>query len=525
MMSTEANLSDMSFSKHKPSCDLHSPRGQPEPSYFGDMFSSALYPKPSGSICFENMPFSSFVTSPNYKTKMAGHHQNPFKIFEGNKSCNFLFPTENCFALNFYTPLHPTEFNVMTDECYEEIGRCSPCSGNRSMSFAHESNEVFIDPLPETQSTNLAVSSDGHKVDHDYIYDIGNHEEKPMEAVTQDDNNVTANHSGFQSEDSQFCSVETNEYYTDSEYNAGHLSETSEIKHVLVDNTAVTETSDLNNNCDTVSFYSCNFSSETETAFDTWSDSETCDDDESSCSSVCSEDADSHYVDSDDSSSGLSATDDDEFCVWDRIINVRTPYTTLRRADSGYRTYSKAGYEDEYNEDVENEPKSLNHSTHGSEDDDSFPKQADDDQFFQFVRPSCLNPCISSIIGWDDDGSSDEESDDSTSSCCDDDSFDDFFDSHIPNYAHAVKDRNDTDSPQQNKAKVRFSEDVEVHHMIAWSFAYKQARKGEWERMARDRERFRNRIANIASHISWIFTSAHRNKMYQILKNPDSTPL
>jgi hypothetical protein len=392
---------------------------------------------------------------------MAGHDQNPLKIFEGNIS-NFLFPTKKCFTLNYNNRLDLTEFNVMTDECYEEIRRCSPCSGNRkeastmdhrSMPFAHESNEVFIDPLPETQSTNLAVSSDGHKVDHDYIYDIGNNEEKPMEAVVQD-NNVTANQSGFQSEDSQFRSVETNEYYTDSEYNAGHLSETPEIKHVLVDNIAVTETSDLNNNCDGVSFYSCNFSSETETAFDTWSDSETCDDDESTCSSVCSEDADSRYVDSDDSSSDLSATDDDEFCVWDRIINVRTPYTTLKRADSGYRTYSKAGYEDEYNEDVENEPKSLNHSLHGSEDDDNFPIQADDDQFFQFVRPSCLNPCISSIIGWDDDGSSDEESDDSTSSCCDDASLDDFFDSHIPNYAHTVNDRNDTDSSQQNKAKV-----------------------------------------------------------------------
>ncbi|XP_043938647.1 uncharacterized protein LOC122811115 [Protopterus annectens] len=42
--------------------------------------------------------------------------------------------------------------------------------------------------------------------------------------------------------------------------------------------------------------------------------------------------------------------------------------------------------------------------------------------------------------------------------------------------------------------QVRFSPVVHVHTMCAWSYALRAARKGPWEEMARDRERFQSRI-------------------------------
>ena len=43
------------------------------------------------------------------------------------------------------------------------------------------------------------------------------------------------------------------------------------------------------------------------------------------------------------------------------------------------------------------------------------------------------------------------------------------------------------------------SELVVTHHIIAWSFAYRTARKGPWEEYARDRDRFTRRIESCAS--------------------------
>lgn len=43
------------------------------------------------------------------------------------------------------------------------------------------------------------------------------------------------------------------------------------------------------------------------------------------------------------------------------------------------------------------------------------------------------------------------------------------------------------------------SELVVIHHIVAWSFAYRQARKGPWEEYARDRDRFSRRIECCAS--------------------------
>lgn len=43
-------------------------------------------------------------------------------------------------------------------------------------------------------------------------------------------------------------------------------------------------------------------------------------------------------------------------------------------------------------------------------------------------------------------------------------------------------------------AKVRFNENVKIHHMVAWTFAYNAARKGKWLQIACDRARFKHKI-------------------------------
>lgn len=50
--------------------------------------------------------------------------------------------------------------------------------------------------------------------------------------------------------------------------------------------------------------------------------------------------------------------------------------------------------------------------------------------------------------------------------------------------------------------------------MYVWNFAYKQARKGQWETIARDSARFRRRIVATGLKISKVFENTHRNKIY-----------
>lgn len=62
--------------------------------------------------------------------------------------------------------------------------------------------------------------------------------------------------------------------------------------------------------------------------------------------------------------------------------------------------------------------------------------------------------------------------------------------------------------------KVRFSSNVDVHIMRTWNFAYRQARKGEWEMAARDRERFKKRIDEAAEILEPIFQPNVRKRIY-----------
>lgn len=65
-----------------------------------------------------------------------------------------------------------------------------------------------------------------------------------------------------------------------------------------------------------------------------------------------------------------------------------------------------------------------------------------------------------------------------------------------------------------NKKHVRFNSNVEMRLMYVWSFAYKQARKGQWETIARDFSRFNRRIVAADLEISKVLEMAHRDTIY-----------
>ncbi|XP_068097253.1 protein phosphatase 1 regulatory subunit 15B-like [Hyperolius riggenbachi] len=65
--------------------------------------------------------------------------------------------------------------------------------------------------------------------------------------------------------------------------------------------------------------------------------------------------------------------------------------------------------------------------------------------------------------------------------------------------------------------KVRFSSSVAVHHIVAWNYAYRMARKGPWEEYARDHCRFQKRIAETEAAIGYCLESRHREKIWAAL--------
>ncbi|ALC42639.1 Gadd34 [Drosophila busckii] len=63
--------------------------------------------------------------------------------------------------------------------------------------------------------------------------------------------------------------------------------------------------------------------------------------------------------------------------------------------------------------------------------------------------------------------------------------------------------------------KVRFNLKPEVHKMHTWDFAYRAARKGMWQEVARDRERFKQRINRLEPILNIICSANHREKVYK----------
>ncbi|XP_030053771.1 uncharacterized protein LOC115466575 [Microcaecilia unicolor] len=65
-----------------------------------------------------------------------------------------------------------------------------------------------------------------------------------------------------------------------------------------------------------------------------------------------------------------------------------------------------------------------------------------------------------------------------------------------------------------NIKKVRFSPTVMVQQMRTWTFAHRTARRGPWEEMARDRCRFKKRVAEVEAAISWCLELMHRETIW-----------
>lgn len=73
---------------------------------------------------------------------------------------------------------------------------------------------------------------------------------------------------------------------------------------------------------------------------------------------------------------------------------------------------------------------------------------------------------------------------------------------------------------KEGTKKVRFSEDIKVHNLVAWSFASREARDGAcWMQLARDRERFKRRVERTGEVLSPCLTSQHRAKIWDRLQS------
>ncbi|KAG7522032.1 hypothetical protein JOB18_011527 [Solea senegalensis] len=88
----------------------------------------------------------------------------------------------------------------------------------------------------------------------------------------------------------------------------------------------------------------------------------------------------------------------------------------------------------------------------------------------------------------------------------------------VPWKRPAHKAQSQPQESKQSKAsrtlkKVQFSPVVQVHVMRTWLFARQTSRKGHWEVMARDRDRFRRRVWEAEKIIGHCFTRTHREKM------------
>lgn len=73
----------------------------------------------------------------------------------------------------------------------------------------------------------------------------------------------------------------------------------------------------------------------------------------------------------------------------------------------------------------------------------------------------------------------------------------------------------DIDNSHELRKRVRFDLKPKVHVMHTWDYAYRAARKGGWQQIALDRERFQQRIKRIAPILNIILTSNHREKVYK----------
>uniref|UniRef100_A0A8D0H638 Protein phosphatase 1 regulatory subunit 15A n=1 Tax=Sphenodon punctatus TaxID=8508 RepID=A0A8D0H638_SPHPU len=80
-----------------------------------------------------------------------------------------------------------------------------------------------------------------------------------------------------------------------------------------------------------------------------------------------------------------------------------------------------------------------------------------------------------------------------------------------------LKAETSTSAQEGNRAirKVRFSPVVTVRPLVVWGFASRAARRGPWEEMARDRSRFRQRIAKAEAILRPCLEPGHRAEIWE----------
>jgi len=425
-------------------------------------------------------------------------------------------PTNKKFLVKSDFRVDSKEVTVMTPECYKEIINCSAKVDDAlGAQTSTEGAKVC------TKSTMVGVSSKSQNSqdENDVKNTVVTVELQSDELVDPASCSISASNSlsnqGLLASNSNQCSNKTL---------SKALLEECDLNELVpppMDNP------DLNNNSEVLQD-SCQSVSEWDSDDGDGYATESCNDDDHS--STCSS-SDSFLSD------GYTSSDDDDgedLCAWDKILNTRTPYTTHRKKNqtsrrrrfsgddnlgckrgSGKADSSYKRFENKESAEILVDPCSLDYDS-DDEDDCWFSLEvaSSSDTTPIVVRPYCDNSTISSIIGWHDDvASSDDDS-----SCFGDG--DDGESSNIPVYPTASKPSTAADRLQRTKqSKVRFCDTVEVQHMVAWSFAYRQARKGIWEQEARDRERFRHRINNTENNIGWVFSKSHRAEVYHKLQN------
>lgn len=63
--------------------------------------------------------------------------------------------------------------------------------------------------------------------------------------------------------------------------------------------------------------------------------------------------------------------------------------------------------------------------------------------------------------------------------------------------------------------RVTFSDSIKIQHTYVWDFAYREARKSDWQFAAIDRLRFKRRIMDMGLVLNHILEEEHRQKMFE----------
>jgi len=510
---------------HHPSCkskrDLPPIRFVPNPSYFSGIISNAMERKSALSHCK--------ILSASTLSNCVGIMEALEETMEQSIS---MCPDKKGFLLKSDFRLDSAEVNFMTPECYEEIISCSStkmtsvkqstldCQKNQDTpecEILNQKKSASETPTNTKISTSKVTAED---------VDMA---EKSLTSACAADVKCSASEvtpSGHQ----KSCTSETPTPPQQCSNEALHTPQPSHNEFTIP-----RDDPDFNSNCEVLRGL-CD--SIPDGFWDSDSDDEvftdSCDED---TSSVCSSDSFCYH---DNDAYTSSDDEDDELCAWDRIVNTRTPYTTHRKknlltsrrrrfsGDSNCGSRRCSGKADSSYKRFENRESAefllnpCDDFESGEEDEASWFSVVEAESCSAgettpiIVRPYCVNSTISSIIGWHDDDdnadSDDDESDHESSSFWDDSDF-----TSIPTCSNIHQGASTDAAQQERQSKVRFCDTVEVHHMIAWSYAYREARKGKWEQEARDRERFRHRIINTDNCISWVLNKSHRDTIYRKL--------